>query len=111
MAQINKGEKSFQEMKEKTHKSYKRFSESFHLPTIIDEPLLNFLAYSAAMGFAVKTLGLVPFDVVNLDLKDLKRKRRSLENECVAIFRLLLLACRQALSITLIICNISDAVA
>ena len=85
MAQINKGEKSFQEMKEKTHKSYKRFSESFHLPTIIDEPLLNFLAYSAAMGFAVKTLGLVPFDVVNLDLKDLKRKRRSLENECAYI--------------------------
>ena len=72
----DKGRKSFQALNEKTHKSNKRFGESFYLPTLVEEPLLNLLAYGSVLGFAAKSLGLIPFDIVNLDLKDLKRRKR-----------------------------------
>ena len=48
---------------------------SFHLPNLLDDPLLNFLAYGAAVGFTLEKLGFIPFQRINIDLPDIRRKR------------------------------------
>ena len=46
-----------------------------HLPKLLDDPLLNFLAYGAAVGFTLEKLGFIPFQRINIDLPDIRRKR------------------------------------
>ena len=46
-----------------------------HLPNLLDDPLLNLLAYGAAVGFTLEKLGLIPFKRINIDLPDIRRKR------------------------------------
>ena len=45
------------------------------LPNLLDDPLLNFLAYGAAVGFTLEKLGFIPFKRINIDLPDIRRKR------------------------------------
>ena len=47
----------------------------FHLPRLLADPLLNFLAYGAAVGFTLEKLGFIPFKRINIDLPDIRRKR------------------------------------
>ena len=46
-----------------------------HLPNLLDDPLLNLLAYGAAVGFTLEKLGFIPFKRINIDLPDIRRKR------------------------------------
>ena len=48
---------------------------NFRIPKIVDDPLLNFLAYGTVVGLAINGLGGNPFDVVNLELRNLREKR------------------------------------
>ena len=50
-----------------------------HLPKLLDDPLLNFLAYGAAVGFTLEKLGFIPFRRINIDLPDIRRKRSNSE--------------------------------
>ena len=52
-----------------------RPSLPLHLPNLLDDPLLNFLAYGAAIGFTLEKLGFIPFRRINIDLPDIRRKR------------------------------------
>ena len=60
-----------QSLKEKSHKSRK----GFHLPRLMNDPLLNLLAYGTALGAAAQGLGLVPFDIIHFDIKKIRKKR------------------------------------
>ena len=62
-------------LKEKSNKSNRRISENFHLPTLLNDPLLNFLAYGSILGYIVQGIGLVPYDLINIDLKEIRKKR------------------------------------
>ena len=50
-------------------------TNEFRIPKIVDDPLLNFLAYGTVVGMAINGLGGNPFDVVNLELRNLREKR------------------------------------
>ena len=50
-----------------------------HLPKLLADPLLNFLAYGAAVGFTLEKLGFIPFKRINIDLPDIRRKRSNSE--------------------------------
>ena len=54
---------------------YDRVSSALRLPSLLDDPLLNLMAYGAAVGFTLEKLGLIPFDRINIDLPDIRRKR------------------------------------
>ena len=75
----HKGKLNYQDFIEKGTKSNRRISQSFHLPALLNDPLLNFLAYGSILGYLVQGFGLIPYDLINIDLKDI-RKRRSLSD-------------------------------
>jgi len=54
-----------------------KFSQNnnFRIPVLVDDPLLNFLAYGTVLGMAINSLGANPFDVVNVELRNLREKR------------------------------------
>lgn len=47
----------------------------FPIPLISNDPLLNLLAFGTVFGMAMKSIGGIPFDVVNVELRDLRKKR------------------------------------
>lgn len=50
-------------------------SSALRLPDLLHDPLLNLMAYGAAVGFTLEKLGFIPFDRINIDLPDIRRKR------------------------------------
>lgn len=50
-------------------------TNDFQIPILADDPLLNFLAYGTVFGLAINGLGANPFDVVNVELRNLREKR------------------------------------
>lgn len=50
-------------------------TNDFQIPVLADDPLLNFLAYGTVFGLAINGLGANPFDVVNIELRNLREKR------------------------------------
>merc|ERR1711923_329206 len=70
------GKSNYQDLKEKDSNSNRRISQSFHqLPTLLNDPLLNVLAYGSILGYLAQGFGLIPFDFVKIDLKEIRRKR------------------------------------
>lgn len=61
---------------EKSHKSRRVLPKGFHLPKLMNDPLLNLLLYGTAFGATVQGLGLVPFDIIHFDIKEIRRKKR-----------------------------------
>lgn len=50
-------------------------TNDFQIPSLLDDPVLNFLAYGTVFGMAIQSLGGNPFDVVNVELRNLRKKR------------------------------------
>ena len=64
------------QLTEKSHKSRRVLPKGFHLPKLMNDPLLNLLLYGTAFGATVQGLGLVPFDIIHFDIKKIRKKKR-----------------------------------